>query len=385
MMRVEVNRLPYDGFKEISLRASLLNAVRSFSFTTASTDFGDFRLKVGNSIRIYVDEQLRLDGFIEKLQRTQSAGQDLFTLAGRTKTGDLIDSSIDSRVQFRGKQSLRTVAETLIGYLENSIVPGAAPLPAIIAPAIEPFIKVAIDEDIEDFRDDEDLNEEPGQKYIEIIEKFARKRSVLVTTNGNGDLVFTRGRGNSPSPFVIRNTADNQNNNILKEMSVSYDGTKRFNVYRAASQPARGDISKLSEITPENLILTSDFVIDPNIRTTRQKYLIAENPSSQNDCQDRTRWEAVKIQSESIIYDVLMQGHSLGENVWDSNIAVNVLDDYADINGKMLVRDVIFRESESGGSTTKLVCVNPGAYAFPEIPVQEQIGNRYSDLPLGFF
>lgn len=382
MMRVEINRLDYTGFKEIVVNASLLDVTRSFSLSTISTNVDDWRLKVGNSIRIYADDEMRLDGFIEGLERAQDSNSDAIVLSGRSKTADLVDSTIDSNVQFRGKQSLRTVAETLIQYLEG--FDPVITIPVGIAPELEPFIRVAIDEDINDFRDDEDLNEEVGQSYFEVIEKFAKKRSVLATTNGAGDLVFTRGRGYLPTPFKIFNLASDPSSNNLKTMRVKHNSSKRYNIYVMTSQPARGDFTKLSEITPENLILTNADVSDPNVRRTRRMFIITENASSKSDCQDRTRWEAIRKQSESVIYNAELHGHSQNGNVWDSNIAVDVNDEFADINGKMLVRDVSFRQAVGRGSVTRLVCVPPNSYNF-DVPVQESIGDLYSDIPLGVY
>lgn len=385
MMHIEVNRLRYDGIiKQITVNASVLECARRFAFTLAATDLTDFKLKVGNSIRVYVDDQLRLDGSIEKVERRQSMKTDNVVIAGRSKTGDLIDSTIDERVQFNGGQSLRTVAETLIEYLEG-FDRGDVTLPGGVAPVLEPFIKVVIDEDIEDFRDDENLNEEPGQTYFDIIEKFARKRSVLVTTNGEGDLVFTRGRGNAATSFRIANLESDRSGNFIKQMRVAYDSSKRFSEYKTVSQPSLGNFDKLSEITPENLILSDGQVLDPNIRSTRRRFIIAENASSSLDCGKRARWEAIKNQSESVIYRVQLAGHSQNGNVWDSNISVDVRDDHADIKSRLLVRDVIFRESVKGGATTSLVCVPPDSYAFAKKPVQEELGELYSDLPLGVF
>lgn len=384
MMRIEVNRLEYtDAFKKISLNASLLRAARDFSLTLVSTDLSDYRMKVGNDIRIYVDDQLRFNGFIEKLQRVQRVNSDEIIISGRSKTADLIDSLINEQVEFRGQQSLQTVAKTLIDYLEGFKI-GTTVIPSGIAPVIEPFIKVIVDEEINDFKADEDLNEEPGQSYFSIIEKFARKRSVLVTTNGNGDLVFTRGRGTRDTPLKIRNLASDQANNLLKRMTVTFDASKRYSNYRAISQPASGEIASLSVITPENLILSGDEVLDPNIRSTRRKVFITENSSSNLDCEDRAKWEAIKQQAEFVVYEVTTQEHSFRGNAWDSNSAVDVQDEFADLNTKMLIRDVFFEESVTGGETTRLVCVNPTAYTFLK-PTQETIGELYNDLPLGFF
>lgn len=384
MMRVEVNNLEYiDAIQEITLSASLLKASRTFSITVASTDLTDFRLKAGNSIQIFADDVLRFTGFIDMVQRRQSIGSDNFIITGRSTTQDLIDSTIGPEIEFRGQQSLRTVAETLIGFLEGV----GAPLPGVPI-AIEPFIKVVIDEVIEDFSSSEPLSEEPGQTYFEILEKFARKRSVLVTTNGNGDLVFTRGRGNEASSFKIRNLNESRTNNNVKSMSFKTNISKRFFEYNGRSQPSIGGSNRLSETTPENLILTEGSVIDPNVRQTRKKYFIAENSSSEKDVSDRALWEAIRMQSESFIYEVTVRGHSFNGLVWDSNISVDTLDDYADINGNMLVRDVILKESIDRGEETVLTCIPPNSYSFQNEAsriIDSEIGQRYTNIPQGVF
>ncbi|MGD8499275.1 MAG: hypothetical protein PVJ86_01430 [Phycisphaerales bacterium] len=390
MITVEVNNIRYSNFKEIAVNASLEDAARNFSFTTVSTSFDDFPMKTGDSIGIYADNALRLTGYIERVRRFQNPTTDVYTVSGRSKTADLIDSTIDHRVQFKGKQSLRTVAETLVWYLISQPLPqddiAADPPPDFVGPRRNPLaIGVVIDEDIEDFRDDEDLDEELGQTYFEIIEKFARKRSVLVTTNGKGDLVFTRGKGYLGTPFKIRNVRGDSENNMVKEMSVIYDVSGRFNTYDASSQPAKGTIRPISEITPDNMILGDGRVIDPNIRVSRKRFFVTENSSTAFDCQNRAAWEKNVAKSKSVQYEITMQGHSFNGNVWDSNISVDVLDDFANIEARMLVNSVSFRQSVSGGATTKLVCLPPNAFTFPERKLDDFLGERYQDIPLGPF
>jgi prophage tail gpP-like protein len=388
MMRIQINNINYENFKQIELNASLENAARDFSFTTVAPSFNDLPFIPGDQVKILVNGQQRILGSIEKMRYGTASNE--FRISGRSTTANLIDSTIDHRVQFRGKVSLQTVANTLVKYLLEQPLPpeetSENPAPGFIN-SIDPLaFKAVVDEGVEDYLDDEDLEEELGQTYFEVLEKFARKRQLMVTTNGNGDLVFTRGKGRKgATPFKIIHRRSNSENNNVKTMDAAYDISMRYNIYDANSQPAKGYIRKITDITPENLIIGDGRVIDPAIQVSRKMFFVPENSSNDFECQNRSIWEAIHALSQFLRYEVTLQGHAYGENVWDSNIGVDVIDDFANIDGRLLVSSVNFSESVSGGEITRLVCRIPGAYTFPEKSLSEFLKEQFKNLPEGFF
>ena len=393
MITVIANNTKYTNFKSISLDMSLEKASRRFSLTAPSSSLDNLPIKTGDQIKILVDGEQRFFGYVERSSRSQTQGNDIFHLSGRSVTADMIDSRVDHRVQFSGRKSLRTVADTLFRYLMSQPLPQddieADPPPGFVSRADPLEFRVVVDEDIDDYLDDDLMEAEIGETYFEVLERFSKKRQVLLTTNGYGDLVFTRGRGGLATPFKIRNLRTNRSNNFLKEMEVVYDASHRYNTYDANSQPSKGAIRKISDITPDGLIIGDGRAIDDEIRISRKMFFIAESPSNAYECQNRATWEAIVARSRSVRYSVTLAGHSFKGNVWDSNISVDVLDEYANIEAKMLVNSVSFSETIDGGESTSLTCLPPNAFTFPEKPLEGKIGTPgetgrvYSYRPIG--
>ncbi|KKL58071.1 hypothetical protein LCGC14_2229060 [marine sediment metagenome] len=155
----------------------------------------------------------------------------MISISGRDKPADIIDSTLDSKApngevfsDLRPPITLKTVIERTIASL------GAAPGQAGSAE-----ISV-VDEVIPDpFNEAEDLiSPEPGDNAFEFIEKWARKRQVFLTSNGDGDVVIARGSEIQIDAFLIHRVNSDDNNVI--SWSVDYDLTTRFNRYKMPSQ-----------------------------------------------------------------------------------------------------------------------------------------------------
>ncbi len=90
MVEVLVNDLKI-AFIELNFFKSLESLAGSFSITTRK------RLEIGKTIRIVINDQVCLDGYVEVSTSKLSSTGTSYTASGRDKTGDLVDSCIETK------------------------------------------------------------------------------------------------------------------------------------------------------------------------------------------------------------------------------------------------------------------------------------------------
>jgi prophage tail gpP-like protein len=357
MLTVEINNRKHNEFISISVTTALDIFARSFSFIMSPEVFYNSEANTGSAVKIFADNKLILTGFIGSFNNSYSKKNHTVIVSGRSKTADLIDSTIGANVSFQGKISLKTVAKKLaFELLRQPLIPTELPEELLT-------LNVVVEDDIDDYQDNESLDEELGQTYFEVLEKFARKRQVLLTDNEFGDIVFTRGHGKTSgkSRFVLQNIINGSNNNVIKGF-FSQDESKLFNLYDAESQPSKGIITRIKTLGSDGLISGGGVALDERIRYSRKFVFITENSSTSSECTKRARWEANIRQARSTTYTATTSGHSFRGIPWKHNELVSMNDEKVRVRANFLINSVNFNQTTKGGSTTTLTCVLPSSY-----------------------
>ena len=81
---------PIYYFNNFSLTKSIENFCNSFSFDVSDV----YQIKQGGDITIYIDDELVFTGIVESISHNQSSNSNSYTISGRDKTAELIDSYI---------------------------------------------------------------------------------------------------------------------------------------------------------------------------------------------------------------------------------------------------------------------------------------------------
>jgi prophage tail gpP-like protein len=230
------------------------------------------------------------------------------------------------------------------------------------------------------FTEREDLMDpQPGQPAFEFLEKYARKRQVLLTSNEYGNLVIAQSSGIQTAAKIVNQRGDPNGLNNVLEYEFSYDQTGRYNLYKALSQLNPVPLSVTGIAKAGSVVEQGDTldVIDREVRRGRQLTLITEAFMSDKFTQDRATWEANIRKARGKIYSCVLDGHvdSTGA-VWEINRLPHVIDEDAKINSRMLINSVTFKMDEEEGSTTALGLVNSKAYTLTlEEPRSDDEGN----------
>jgi prophage tail gpP-like protein len=339
-VNIIVNGKEYTDFIDVSINKSIETLAGTFSFTTTSTSNINFPLKLNSECQIIVQGEQVINGYIEDLTIDYDSASHNIKVMGRDRTADLVDSTVggSDTSQFTPP----TNGITLKQFTENILVKfNRSSIEVIDNQGTKPFKDV--------------MSIDYGAKVFDFLEKYAKKRQVLLTTNGDGNIVFTRAPLNK---FVTPLLLSRDEPSTILKARIKYNNTKRFNKYICTTQDNPSSLA--DAISLPSVIAGSDEeggqAIDDQIRNSRIYHFEAEFSSDQNPLKERAIWEANfrKSQSEQRTYTV--QGHIAKEDeqIWKPGYTVLVVDEYADLNSYLLVSSVNYRFSLEGGSTTIL-------------------------------
>lgn len=361
-MKLEVGGVEYSHFLSASAEVRLDALSNTFSFQAASSELTPLPFKGGERCRVIVDDVAVVTGHIEVVNVNYDGTNHTISVQGRDKTGDLLDSSISTLSDLRAPITLKQIIEKVI---EN----------------IGANIKVIDQANVAPFNAAEDVAApEPGQNAFDFIEPYARKRQVLLTSNGNGDVVIAATPG-PKSAGVLQNILNAEDNNV-KVGSVSYDTTGRYNVYKMASTLNPIALNNSGATAISDVVKQEGSTTDPNIRIGRQMILVAEGPFSSDQDQLRAKWEANIRKTRGRVYSVTVLGYQVAGDsggLWVPNVLVKVRDDFAGIDADMLVNTVTYTLDVAGGKQTTLSLVAKNAYTLDLTePKTEDLGSGFS-------
>lgn len=360
MIRLEVNGQPFDNWISISFSRSMEQLSGSFSFVASKADQTAFPIKRRSSVRVVVNDTPLITGFMDALTPFISSSENRVNIQGRDKTQDLIDSTLNaSTIELNAPISLSRVIETVISRLglDINVINNVS--------------------DLEDFTQEDIISAESGQGAFDFIEKFARKRQVLLTSDGDGNVVITRS-SNELINYQIINRKDGQGNNV-KSATIAYDDSKRFNQYIVVSQENLVTSNNFGQPDLEQVVdVENSPVIDPEIRPGRILHIVAEKSSSPDEALKRAQWEANFRKSQSLKYNSTTDDFLIPdtEQPFPINRLVTVNDEDNDIQSIMLIEAISLNLDVGGGSRTSFSLVPRNAYTLQlEEPQTEESTN----------
>lgn len=340
---LEVNDKPYKNFKSASISRSMETLSGTFEFVATIDNFNNFPIKLQDSVRVLLDNTPLLTGFIELVGPSYSNESHEIRLAGRDKTADVIDSSVLSAVTYSPNITLKNIIERLLSG--NNITD----------------IKVIDLVSPKSFKEGDIIEGEIGDTIFDVIDKYCAKRQVLATTDGDGNIIITRGATDELLVKLIHkniNISDKlsgRQNNILSA-SASYSMENRFHAYIIKSQMNLTAINKLpGKRSAEVIVDQEGGAIDKDVRRTRDLIISSDTSNNAQTADERGVWEANIRRARAFNYDCTVQGFYADETnkiLWEPNKLVQVEDEKCDVSGQLLIKNVTYSFSESGSLTS---------------------------------
>tara|TARA_R110002074_G_scaffold386474_1_gene568196 strand:- start:13112 stop:14392 length:1281 start_codon:yes stop_codon:yes gene_type:complete len=426
MISIAVNGIPYENFTEASLDLSLDTLCGEFSFvaTMSPSEAPEFPIQVGQQCKIYVDKTLALTGSVEVISGSYNASSYDISIQGRDNTADIVDSTIGGEVGLEALQEIGVVEFTkfvleatginkkseTFKYFTGNRLASATPFGVISVPESEtvtqtypPRIPVYTNvPNVQPFGTGDLQDAATSDTVFQYLDKQARMRSLLLTTDRFGRLEYQSASGISDKSTTIINRLGENLNNVLSA-SFTNDISKLFNSYNVRAQQNMLALNEAGDISTQALADSGGAaVFDKSIRESRVLNIIAESATNADSCEKRAKWQRGINRAKAFQYNINVVGHSKNDgSIWKLNRLHNVEDDFAKVDGQLLLNRITFKMDLNTGNTTNLGFVSKDAYtlevqdpdkiAFYKVPVQEEIAitdaqryAAYSSLTGGF-
>ena len=347
-MILEVNRVEYNNFMSASCEIRLDALTNTFSFTAVAAEGEPLPFSGGDVCRVIVEDQVVLTGNIEVVSVDYNGSDHIILIQGRDSTGDLLDSTLDPI------SDLREAATTLKKLIE------------IILDQIGLSISVIDEVNPEPFNVAEDIaSPEAGENAFSFIEKYSRKKQVLLTSDAFGNIVITQNSGESV-PGAVQHIIGANDNNVLLS-SFRFDTTGRYNIYKMASQLNPSALFSAGTVDLATVVNQGGGVFDADIRASRQLVLISEAPTSDSPSKDRAQWEKNIRKARGLVYSATVEGYRVdltkdNSDLWQINKLYQIIDDFLGKQEPMLCNTVTFTLDLVDGQRTTLGFVDARSY-----------------------
>lgn len=345
-----------------SFSLSLRDDVRSLASWPYGTSGEIGPMLIGQRVEISVHGEPYLTGWVEAVEPSMFEGEASLTIAGRDLTGDLVDCSAgpEGPVEFSGIR-LEDFASRLCRPFGISVRSDVDTSPV--------FDKLSVD---------------VTETVLSAIEKYARQRGVLVTSDGVEGLVLTRS-GQTRAAADIEAPGEG----VLGTQG-QFSTVDRFSDYFVKGQvgKAAGARSKAAPITPGTTPIerVRDYLGTGNASSggaaggkeadgvtilghardteiTRWRPMVALMKAGGNadSAQRQANWMARVHRARGDQVNVSLKGWRWGGNLWRPNELVQLSDRFQNVARDYLIGGVSLTFDESG-EIAELRLVGPEAY-----------------------
>ncbi|AVE50832.1 phage tail protein [Serratia marcescens] len=346
----------WGGWTDMTINRSLESIAGEFDLTiTARWSAAAPRtIKPGMPCLVNIGGDRVLTGYIDDFIPSYDAENVAIRVLGRDKTGDLVDSSVvDKSGQWRGQK-----------------------LEALAAMLCKPYgIEVITETDTGDAFSGVTL--EQGETVFELLDRLAKQRGVLMTSDAWGRLIITRASTRRASVALVLGE------NILAARGrFSWQG--RASQYIVKGSVAAGgstwDDQPAKVVGGRQVIVT-----DSEITRYRPKILVNEDNLTVGGASARGEWYKARMQGEANTTEITVAGwRENGETgpLWQPNLLVPVKDDIQQLDVTWLIKTVSFMEGDSG-RVTVLSLVPPESMDMPAEKAKGKKGKGKKTASLG--
>lgn len=338
----------------ITRRLNTLGSTFSIEFPNrwVSTQ-NDLPLIAGRRVRVFLKERnVMLDGFIEQISAEVDDGNHIIKIAGRDKTGDLIDCSVIPERRADGSE--------VLNFPEfNNLT-----LAEIARKVCDPF-KITVYDQARDMHRFQVAKFRPGETVFNFLNRLSKQRGLLlnsVARAGGGLAIAKVGQ--------ITYAKERLDFSNILACSTSVDTSKIFSRYTVLSQTSavvniEGDEG---EIDQETNVVAS--VRDASARrktadgfVERHLVLPSEKQATPEQALSRARWEHVKRLGESLRIKIMVNGWLTRDgDIWRENRKVKVVYPHAGLDGIYLITSCRYVYGADESIKTQLELTHKDAY-----------------------
>jgi prophage tail gpP-like protein len=324
--------LRYEGWRSVSISRSLEAVSGRFELEISDRWNGmneRWQIEEGAACVISIGSVPVITGFIDTVTAVLSGSSSGVQISGRDTTGDLVDCSAIRKPPTWQRASFETIAKDLTRPFGIQV--------KFEVDTGKPFLGFSITQ---------------GETAFSCLERAAKLRQLVLTTNGKGDLLVTRPNNDKPS-IVLEEGA-----NILNA-TAHFDHSQRFSKYLVRSIPTTIEDEESSPL-PEQSLPIYDF----GIKRYRPLLVIAEGIVQKQTFAARANWELTTRRAKSKRPSITVAGwRSPSQDIWNINEVVRLKCPSIYIkDGVYIITSVHFSLDGSGGKRTILGLESSDAY-----------------------
>jgi len=322
----------YSGWTEVSVTRSLDMISGQFDLTLASKDRTDaerLQVKPGDRCQLRIAGAVVIDGWVDAVAPSGDRDMHNIVVAGRDRTGDLVDCSAVHKPGSWRRSRIETIAADLVKPFGIKVT--------AVASTGAPIDRFALQQ---------------GESVHSALERLVRFRGLLLVAAPGGNLeIVTPGTG---APIATLQWGKN-----ILGFAATHSMVERFSDYIVKGQASGSDDRNgktVAQIRGESK--------DAGVRRYRPLIVLAEDQSDGTSIRTRAAWEAgVRAGKGSAIdIDVLGWRVEAGGELWRPDVRVRVDCPPALLPAQeMLVVGVRLSKGEAGTITT-LTCNLPDAW-----------------------
>lgn len=317
----------YGGWKTVEVVRAFDAAASTFSLAVIDT-WAEGGQQVGWPINLFdpctvsLGGVLAITGYVDRVEPAYNATQRGIHVAGRSKTGDLVDcSAVVPGGQFKGYK-----------------------LDAIGNQLCKPFgVQVLAKADLgETFSD---VSVEPGSTVFRTLDDLARSRGVVLHDDPSGRLVIDEAQESDPVAKLI------EGKNIF-EGRAALTAEERHSKIIGKSQVAGTD-----EIWGSDASEIGDEVDDESVPRHRPLIVTPEKPLTMKDLRNRLEFERAVRAGKGLVADITVLGWHVSEGkLWTPGDAVQVSSPSLYLDRTLYIKQVTHSQGQ-GPTSTKLQLV----------------------------
>ena len=345
-----VNGVLFSGWKSVSIKKSLKSIVGSFDLVY--TDVWNYtnepwRIKQEDRCEVFIDDELVCTAYVDAVESSISDSDKTLTVRGRDITCDLVDCSTDiKQVEFKNQKADKII-QALAQPFGIKVITDVDPGPVFSVWTIQ-------------------RTETPYENMV----KIANKRGLLLITDEKGQLVITSVKSQrAANPIIEGKNA--------KQVSASFDATKRFSRYKVQTQSSGSAIAEDEDADVESFITGIEGSAQDNVvRRYRPTIIKLDNSGTEADARRRAQWEATIRAAESTQVGVVVQGwRQSGGSLWRTNLITKVTSQWCGIDDDMLIDQIEYSLDNDSGTVTRMDLVPPTSYLpQPTIEKKQAVG-----------
>jgi prophage tail gpP-like protein len=339
---LRVNGAEYEGWTSIRVSTDVEQTATSFDLelterwreprageTGGITEIAQ-GVRMGDDCEVRIGGTLVCTGYVDKLEKSYGPQEHRVSVSGRSKTGDLVDSSIEKDQQIKGKK-LEDIARQLCAPHGIDVT-----VEADTGPPIEEF------------------HAKTGETVHGELTRLCALRSLLVSDGPGGNLVIT-GSGAGGGRAEIR-----LGTSPIRTGSVQWDQSDRYGKTIVRGQQPLGGSGLLDGTA---VALSEGVATDPAVKSARVKVITAKGRITSAEAQKRAAHDSRKRKGKgnNIKYELTGWRHP-GGGLWWKGMTVRVEDSFLGLSDDYRVRGVELSLSEQGTVAT-VTLVDPAAYS----------------------